>query len=144
MTAPRVLLLSLRPRFACSILEGAKNAELRRRPINAVPGTQVILYASSPVMAVVGTARLSDIQVLNKETAWRRHREGLALDRAEYLAYLDGVNRAHVLVLENVNALNEPLYLDDLRRNAVFRPPQSFRYISALDPISLRELAQSH
>jgi predicted transcriptional regulator len=52
----RTLLLSLRPRFADAILAGAKTVELRRRPINARPGTAILLYASRPMMAIVGTA----------------------------------------------------------------------------------------
>ena len=42
MTTARTLLLSLRPRFADAILSGAKTVELRRRPINADPGTPII------------------------------------------------------------------------------------------------------
>lgn len=57
----RTLLLSLRPRYATAILTGDKTTELRRRPVNALPGTPIILYASSPIMAVVGTARLADV-----------------------------------------------------------------------------------
>ena len=56
MTYRRTLLLSLRPRFAQAILSGAKTVEVRRRPVNAPPQTPIILYASSPTMAIVGTA----------------------------------------------------------------------------------------
>ena len=61
MTNVRTLLLCLRPRFAEAILSGAKTVELRRRPINTQPGTPILLYASSPTMAIVGTARLREI-----------------------------------------------------------------------------------
>jgi predicted transcriptional regulator len=138
-----VLLLSLRPRFASAILDGTKTAEVRRRPINAALGTPIILYASSPVRAVVGTARLARVRILSPEVAWQEHGAGLALSRVEFHDYLVGSPAAHILILKQVNVLNEPLYLTDLRENAPFNPPQSFRYITASDPVSLHDIVPS-
>ena len=72
-TVRRTLLLSLRPRFAQAILSGAKTVELRRRPVNAPPQTPIILYASSRTMAIVGTARLREVQTLAPDAAWVQH-----------------------------------------------------------------------
>lgn len=137
---PRVLLLSLRPRFADAILSGTKTVELRRRPVNAEPGTQVILYSSSPVTAVVGTARLSGVTVSDPETAWSKHQHFLGLTKDEYDGYLDGSANAYLLHLTQVCTLNEPLHLHQLRQDGAFHPPQSFRYIASSDPLPLREL----
>jgi predicted transcriptional regulator len=87
------LLLSLRPRFAEAILSGAKTVELRRRPVKAVSGTVVVLYASAPTMAVVGTAVLVDVVALSPHTAWRRYRHTLALSWAEFTEYLPELSR---------------------------------------------------
>ncbi|WP_369812787.1 hypothetical protein [Kineosporia sp. R_H_3] len=114
--------------------------EVRRRTVNASPGTTVILYASSPVRAVVGTARLADVQVLPPREAWRRHSRRMGITHIELRDYLDGVDLAHLLLLERVNRLDRPLYLGDLQDQAPFRPPQSFRYIHASDPTPLLEL----
>ena len=141
MAAPsdRVLLLSIRPRFADAILSGTKTVELRRRPIKASPGTLVILYASTPTMAVVGTARLRKTVVCGPDTAWRSYRSSLGLARHEFDAYLEG-NRACLLLLEDVSSLEDPISLQDLREDCDFWPPQSYRYVSALDPASVRSL----
>lgn len=136
----RTLLLSLRPRFAEAILSGAKTVELRRRPINAQPFTPIILYASSPTMAIVGTARLGEVQVHKPAAAWRKHRQSLSLSRSEFDLYLDGSSWAYVLLLEYVCVLNEPLSLRTLRQEAAFQPPQSFRYVAASDPGQLHGL----
>ena len=141
MSQQRTLLLSLRPRYANAILTGDKTTELRRRPINARPGTPIILYASSPVMAVVGMARLGNVHSCAPSVAWRRHRTALGLSRAEFDAYLDGAAKAYLLELRHVQRLNEPLPLRRLREQAPFQPPQSFRYIAASDPSTLHELA---
>ncbi|MET7706083.1 hypothetical protein [Micromonospora sp. NPDC005413] len=140
MTTQRVLLLSLRPRFAEAILSGAKTIELRRRPINAKPGTKVILYSSAPVMAIVGTARLNQVMVSNPQTAWNVHHPALGLRKDEYDAYLDGSQLAYLLHLSQVCTLNEPLHLHRLRQDGGFHPPQSFRYVAPSDPLPLREL----
>jgi predicted transcriptional regulator len=142
MTVPRTLLLSLRPRFADSILSGLKTIEVRRRPVNASLGCSVILYSSSPVMAVVGTARLSRIEVVTASTAWRKYSSVLGLTRAELMGYVQGVDKAFLLHLERVNTLNEPISLRHLRAEGQFRPPQSFRYIAETDPVNLRELVR--
>lgn len=140
MNHQRTLLLSLRPRFATAILDGTKNIEIRRRPVNAAPGTQVILYASSPQMAVVGTARLGATTVCPPEDGWRQFHEQFGLNRDEYDIYLGGAANAYLLHLTTVNRLNEPLPLHHLREQAPFRPPQSFRYIATGDPAGLRDL----
>jgi predicted transcriptional regulator len=138
----RSLLLSLRPRFAEAILGGAKTTELRRRPIKASPGTVVVLYASAPTMAIVGTAVLVDIVALSPHTAWRRYRHTLSLSWPEFIEYLAGAERAHLLRLDDVKELDRPLTLQSLRRTAPFQPPQSFRYLHAADPHQLQDLAR--
>lgn len=143
MTTPRTLLLSLRPRFANAILAGTKTIEIRRRPVNAASGTPVILYASSPLRAVVGTARLASVDTHDPDTAWHRYRRTFGLSRDEYDAYLDGVTSVYLLRLQRVNRLNEPLPLQDLRQDAPFQPPQSFRYIAPSDPTPLKDLVHS-
>ena len=140
MTNQRVLLLSLRPRFANAILDGTKTVELRRRPINALPGTRVILYSTAPVMAIVGTAYLRKVDVEAPQAAWKRCKRHLGLDKGEFDAYLDGSTNAYLLHLETISRLNEPLHLHQLRQSGGFHPPQSFRYIAESDPRPLREL----
>ncbi|WP_237302536.1 ASCH domain-containing protein [Streptomyces sp. S063] len=51
-TPERALLLSLHPRFATAILNGEKTVELRRQRVAVPPGTPVIIYATSPTMAL--------------------------------------------------------------------------------------------
>lgn len=136
----RVLLLSVRPRFAQAILDGTKTVEVRRRPIRATPGTLVIFYASAPTMAIVGTARLDRVIFLKPGAAWRDHGRSLGLARREFDDYLDG-RMPWLLVLRDVAALDKPLELQDLRRRSPFQPPQSYRYMKRADPLRVRSLA---
>lgn len=140
MTIQRTLLLSLRPRFANAILSGGKTTEIRRRPVNAKPGTPIILYASAPTMAIVGTARLRAVHACDPDEAWQTHHRTFGLSRAEFDAYLNGSNWAYLLLLTQVGPLDTPLPLHHLRQDGPFHPPQSFRYVAATDPASIREL----
>ena len=59
------VVLSLHPRHATAILDGGKTIELRRRFTRhcRIP-SQLLLYAASPVQALVGAATLDGVDVL--------------------------------------------------------------------------------
>jgi predicted transcriptional regulator len=139
MAEGRRLLLSLLPRHAGAIVDGYKTVELRRRRVAAPEGTKVILYASSPVKAVVGTARLRASRICSAEAAWAEFSANMALDRDEFDAYLGGTD-ACLLMLDHVRRVDPPLSLEELRKDQPFQPPQSYRYVSRVDPIQLQSL----
>jgi predicted transcriptional regulator len=134
------LLLSVRPEHAEAILEGRKTVELRRRRVSAAPGTAVVLYATHPTGAVVGKANVREAITCSREDAWSRHSGALAIDRAAFDAYMEGASSACLLVLEGAARI-DPVTLAALRSGAPFRPPQSYRFVSAGDPAVIRELA---
>src|SRR3954452_1110919 len=105
--ARRSLLLSLRPRFAQAILDGVKTVELRRTRVSAPPGTLLVLYASSPVMAVVGVATLIDRETDSSEVIWRTFGPRLGLSRVEFVDYLAGVENATALSVADPRPLSD-------------------------------------
>lgn len=138
MNQPAIL-LSLRPRFARAILEGTKTVEVRRRPIRAPGGTLLVLYASSPTMAILGTAELATGDVAEPDVAWKEHEHNLGLSREEFDAYLKGSDVAHLIHVRKPRPFSEPIPLSHLRASAsAFNPPQSFRYVTAHDPLPVR------
>ncbi|GAA1294134.1 hypothetical protein [Saccharothrix xinjiangensis] len=136
----RPLVLSLRPRFCEAILDGTKTVELRRTRLSAPDGTGLILYASTPVMAVLGTAVLVERDTDTPNRIWRRYRHSLGLSRSEYDLYLAGADHATAITLAAPRRLPEPHHLAALRTEARFQPPQSYRYLSDEDPAALRSL----
>ncbi|WP_218024444.1 hypothetical protein [Nocardia lijiangensis] len=132
-TEMRPLVLSLKPRFASAILNGDKTVELRRQRVAAPPQTQLILYASAPVMAVVGVALLLDSETDTAQLIWRRHRRKLGLTRAEFDTYLCGSPTATALTLGFPTELPDPPSLAMLRAESGFHPPQSYRYLHSGD-----------
>src|SRR3954454_13704408 len=93
-TEERVLLVSIRPRFADLLLEGSKTVELRRVRPNVTPGTAVILYASSPVCEIVGTASVAAIHEADPTSIWEHHGRRTGLDRSEFDSYFAGTDVA--------------------------------------------------
>lgn len=126
----RALLLSVRPRYAEAILNGAKTAEIRRQRPAVHPGTLVVIYATKPVGAIVGTARISHISSGNPSDMWEEHNQSTWITRAEYDAYLTDTETAYLLFLRRVQRLEPLLTLERIRSATAFQPPQSYRYLS--------------
>jgi predicted transcriptional regulator len=125
----RVMLLSVRPRWARALIEGEKTIELRKRRIAAPEGTPVMIYETAPTSAIVATARLGRIVNCSAEAAWRDYKAGLGLTQPELEAYLAGKS-AWLLFLLGVSGLPRPVLLADLRTSGrQVAPPQSYRYL---------------
>jgi predicted transcriptional regulator len=125
------LFISVRPRFAELLLNGQKTVELRRVQPAVTRGTLVLLYASSPVCALVGTGSIDDIQVSAHDDIWCRHGERTGISRDEYDDYFEGATAAVAITLTSVRPLPRPVPLRELRQGRKwFRPPQSFRYLN--------------
>lgn len=137
----RVMLLSVRPRYAESILAGTKRAEIRRQRPGILPGTPVIIYATKPLGAVVGTANIDRICEGIPSDLWDQYHQEMGVSWAEFDEYLSGTSTAYLLLLSGASRLNTPLTLDDMRESADFRPPRSYRYV---DHSTLRTLVNGH
>ena len=126
----RMVVLSLKPRFAEAILMGVKTVELRRTEPKIVVPTRALLYAASPVRALLGTCIITSVQPLDLAALWREHGPGSALLYHEFQQYFEGVDVGTALTLTQPQPFNRQIPLQDLRaRPKGFRPPQSFAYV---------------
>jgi predicted transcriptional regulator len=126
----RMVVLSLKPRFAEAILAGVKTVELRRTEPKIVVPTRALLYAASPARALLGTCIITSVQPLDLPTLWQDHGSGAGLLHHEFLEYFEGVDSGTALTLTQPRAFNRPITLQDLRTKPKgFRPPQSFAYV---------------
>jgi predicted transcriptional regulator len=137
----RAMLLSVRPRYAESILSRAKRAEIRRQRPSALPGTPVIIYATKPIGAVIGTASIGRICEGSPSDLWEQYHDQMGVTRDEFDLYLSGLSTAYLLLLDDASRLVSPLTLDDMRESADFQPPRSYRYV---DHEALRTLVNGH
>ena len=140
----RTVLLSIRPRFASAILDGSKTYELRRRFPSVLPGTLVLLYASTPTMAVVGSFVTAEIKRAPTGEIWSALKQVLALEPDEYSAYLSPLTHGVAIEATQVRRFREPLPLAELRSGLGLEPPQSFRYLPATAQTALEAWLSTH
>lgn len=126
----RALLLSVRPRFARALLDGTKTAEVRRRFPDVPVGTIVVIYASSPDMAVLGTMKVGRLTRSTPDGIWRDYADSIGIERPELDEYLHGASECSVIELEQPAAWRTPVSLSSLRDHMQLVPPQSFRYLT--------------
>lgn len=140
----RALFLSLKPRYADLILDGEKTVELRRIRPRAETGTLVVVYACTPVRAVLGTCIVEGIRTTTPTEIWDLHGPWTCVGRQEFDAYFRGRSVASAITVGQALRLASPVSLDHLRRDLDrFTPPQSFRYLTAAEVRSFLPAASS-
>ncbi|GAA5207555.1 ASCH domain-containing protein [Microbacterium kyungheense] len=137
----RALLLSVRPRFARALLDGTKTAEIRRRFPNVPEGMTVIIYASSPEKAVLGTMRARRLIRSNTEKIWRDYSDVIGIENSELTEYLEGASECSVLELDAPERWSRSVGLAELRHLLHVEPAQSFRYLSEKQLAHLRDVS---
>lgn len=131
LTIPdQALFLSLKPRYAHSLVDGAKRVELRRIRPRAPVGTIVMVYAASPQRELIGTCVVEAIGDSTPDEIWRLHGPETGLRPADFWTYFQGAQRAVAITVRRPHRFAEVIGLDDLRACwPAFQPPQSFRYL---------------
>lgn len=138
----RMVVLSLKPRFAEAILAGVKTVELRRTVPKIVVPTQALLYATTPVRALLGTCIITSVRSTDLAALWREHGADAALPYREFMQYFEGVNTGTALTLTAPRPFSRRIPLQDMRaKPRSFRPPQSFAYVDAKTGDQLIQMA---
>ena len=92
--------------------------------------TRALLYATTPVRALLGTCIVTDVQSGDLAFLWREHGSLSALAYGEFQRYFEGVETGAVLALAQPQSLSRQVPLQCLRaKPRGFRPPQSFAYV---------------
>lgn len=120
-------LMSIRPEFAERILNGEKQVEFRRRPIGDHV-TQILIYATSPVRAVVGVAQIESRRCASPRALWAAFQNVGGIRRQDFLGYFAGVSEGYAYVLSGVRSCDPPLPLGV--GGLPPRAPQAFQYVS--------------
>jgi predicted transcriptional regulator len=122
----RVALLSIHPHFAHAILIGDKAVELRRVSVSH-DTSHVLVYATSPVRAVIGWFAVDGIDEQSPTAIWQKHRHACGVTRREFRSYFRGAARAYALRVGERRVFDVGVPLDAIP--GVRRPPQSFQYL---------------
>jgi len=131
--APReALVLSVRPPFATRILDGTKTVELRRVRPSVRIGQDILIYGTSPTMALLGSSTVERVETGPVQGMWSQVRHDAGISKSDYERYFTGADVAVALWLGRVTTFEEPIPLHRIRsRWPWFRPPQSYCFVSA-------------
>jgi len=127
----RALLMSIRPNYAAQIFDGTKTVELRRVRPRLTSGDLVLVYASSPVKALLGAFEVSRVIAAAPSKLWKRTGRKARTTREQFDDYFNGAALGYGIVLKRTWLLTKPMGLAKLReRHSSFRPPQSYHYLT--------------
>jgi len=114
MLADQHAMISIKPRYASSILSGAKTIELRRRFIDLPIGSKLWIYSTLPVGAVVGVATLSSVDRDTPQNLCKKYASRTQIDGSDFDEYFHGCEGGVALGLSDIKAL-EPVHLEAIR-----------------------------
>jgi predicted transcriptional regulator len=128
------ILLSVQPKYVEKILAGEKKVELRRIRPRLQKGDLVIIYASSPVMAVLGSFMVDHVVTRHPSELWPAVEHFACISRKEFDTYYKGSRLAVAIFFLKAQPVNKPLRLGEIReRWPEFHPPQGYRYLASMD-----------
>lgn len=126
--ADNQLIFSVKPRFAQRILEKEKTVEIRRRFSNRWLGQTINLYASAPVMSLVGEARIAGITKNTPEVIWDKYRHQIGCSRTEFDIYAGDAMELFAIELDHARPYRQNVPLAELSHltGNDLRAPQSY------------------
>jgi predicted transcriptional regulator len=118
--------MAIHPKFAERILSSAKRVEFRRRSTSRAV-THLVIYATSPICAVVGVAEIKRLERGSPGHLWASFHDVGGIDRDSFFAYFSGTTEGCAYVLGSVWKCAPPIPLgnDGLPQ----KPPQAFQYV---------------
>lgn len=138
------IMLSVAPQYARAILSGLKGVELRRRAPRIQDGTRAWLYSTLPVGEVVAVLTIEKVVEEPLEELWTRYGNHAAISKGAFDGYFAGLDRGAALVIRDVQALKDPVSLNELREGGAFQPPQFYRRVRAGNPESRLAKSELH
>lgn len=121
------VLLSIKPEFAESILNGNKKFEYRKCVFRNKEVKTVVIYATMPVGKVIGEFDIDQIIASEPAELWKTTRKYAGITRDFFDKYFAERKTGFAIAVKNPRRYENPVLLKDLIPGAV--PPQSFRYI---------------
>ncbi|MBE6905303.1 MAG: hypothetical protein E7476_03405 [Ruminococcaceae bacterium] len=119
------MLLSINPQHVDNIMSGKKKYEFRKVRCKENVD-KIVIYATSPVMQVVGEADVLDVIEDSPETVWEMTCKQAGISKTFYDSYYQGKKKAVAFKLGNITKYEFPLSLSDF---GIGFAPQSFMYV---------------
>ena len=122
------LLMSVKPEFAERIMQGKKTVELRRKFSTRWINHRINIYASAPVMSLIGEARIAGVVANKPEIIWERFHSQVGCSRVEFDAYAAGADELYAIELDEVRPYRDRLPITHMSHllKEQLTPPQSY------------------
>ena len=132
-------LLSIKPEFGKKILAGEKQYEFRRTTFSDAGSIDFIyLYASSPVMKIIGGFTYHRIIEASPDELWELFGDQSGIEERErFMDYYEGAETGYAIEIDSIHCLEEPIAPTELFEE--FVPPVSFYYPGPEMDATLRE-----
>jgi len=120
------VILSIKPKYVESILTGKKLYEFRRSIFKDPEVDRVYIYATSPVMKIIGYFVLREIISQDPEALWSECHSSAGVDEEEFFSYFSNKAVGYALRIGEVHTFDAPMDPQDIIPG--FRAPQNFMY----------------
>lgn len=120
------ILMSINPIYADKILSGTKKYEYRKVKAKKDKVNKIVIYATYPIMKVVGEVEVKDILEETPEKLWNVTKEYSGVTKQFYDNYFNKSSKAIAYKLGKIEKYDEPKKLEDV---GVKCAPQSFLYL---------------
>ena len=124
------VLLSIKPKYVRSILEGEKRYEFRKAIFRNRSVHRVFIYSSAPVKRIVALFEISRIIEDHPSALWDQTRDHAGINDAEFFSYFAGRSRGYAIGIENLKEFDTPI--DPREEIPGFVPPQSYCYVDGM------------
>ncbi|EMA08433.1 hypothetical protein [Haloferax denitrificans] len=121
-------LLSIKPEFGEKILAGEKQYEFRRTTFSDANSIDFIyLYASSPVMQIIGGFTYNRIIEASPDELWELFGDQSGIeDQDRFMDYYEGAETGYAIEINTTYPLQKPITPTEIFED--FVPPVSFFY----------------
>jgi predicted transcriptional regulator len=132
--------MSIKPKYADLIFAETKTIELRRVCPKVGPGDLVLVYVSSPRMALVGGFEVAGIVSDTPQALCKRWQALSGVKEETFLQYFQGAATAYGILIGSTWQFESATELTTLRRRkGGFHPPQSYRYVGREELVKLMD-----
>ena len=121
------VLLSIKPKFAESIIDGRKKYEFRKNAFSKKNIGRVYIYSTNPIKKIVGIFRINNIIEDRPSTLWSQLKDDAGISEKEFFDYFKNREIGFAFEIVEVEKFENPMDPKIIFPN--FVPPQSFCYI---------------
>lgn len=120
------VLMSIKPEFAEKIFQGKKKFEFRRTIFKNPDIRTVVVYASYPVMKVIGEFEIDHIMEKDIASLWSKTQKHSGISKECFFNYFNKKESGFAIKIKSVKRYQQPKSIT-LDFNVM--PPQSFLYL---------------